>query len=139
MTTNPQEPHTAAAAAATALIAAHPSLAAESVDVTDVTGLGPAALIQVDDRETLRAWAQALNTTGHTTGASAYGTTEPSHDGMPDWLWWRMTYIDTTVDQTPIRLWTMETSNQPRALAALLAATAHAANGTTRRTAEPCL
>lgn len=139
MTTNLQEPHSAAAAAATTLIAAHPSLSAESVDVTDVTGLGPAALIQVDDRETLRAWAQALNTTGHTTGASAYGTTEPSHAGMPDWLWWRMTYVDTTVDQTPIRLWTMETSNQPRALAAFLAATAHAGNGTTRPAAEPCL
>lgn len=139
MTTNPQDPHTAAAGAAAALIAAHPSLSAVSVDVTDVTGLGPAALIQVEGRKALHAWAQALNRTGHTTGASAYGTTEPSHDGMPDWLWWRMTYIDTIADQTPIRLWTVETSNQPRALAALLAATAHADNGTTQATAEPRL
>ncbi|MCC9708236.1 hypothetical protein E4N62_25030 [Streptomyces sp. MNU76] len=44
MTTNPQDPHTAAAGVAAALIAAHPSLSAVSVDVTDVTGLGPAAL-----------------------------------------------------------------------------------------------
>ncbi|MFF3585362.1 hypothetical protein [Streptomyces mirabilis] len=44
---------------------------------------------------------------------------------MPQWLWWRMTYIDTTVDQMPIRLWTLDTTDQPRALATFLATTAH--------------
>jgi hypothetical protein len=127
MTNRPPDPHAAAANAAAALITAFPRLSAESVDVTDVAGVGPAALIQVEDEDALRAWAKALNTTGHTTGASAYGTTNPSQDGMPDWLWWRLRVLDTTVHQTPIRLWTMETSAQPRALAALLTATAHAA------------
>jgi hypothetical protein len=36
-------------------------------------------------------------------------------------------FIDTAVDQTPVRLWTLETSAQPRALATLLACTAYAA------------
>ncbi|WP_406469984.1 hypothetical protein [Streptomyces sp. NBC_01615] len=44
---------------------------------------------------------------------------------MPDWLWWRLTFIDTTVDQTPIRLWRLEATAQPRALATFLASTAH--------------
>ncbi|MFE9770001.1 hypothetical protein ACFYPC_36675 [Streptomyces sp. NPDC005808] len=128
MTTNPQGPHSAAGAAAAALIAAHPSLSVESVDAADVRGLGPAALIQVEDGKALRAWAQALNATGHMTGASAYGTTDAGQGGMPDWLWWRLRFIDTIVGEVPVRLWAMETSSQPRALAALLAATAHAAN-----------
>ncbi|MEU9397891.1 hypothetical protein AB0D86_48980 [Streptomyces sp. NPDC048324] len=128
MTTALPTPSTPASDAAAALLAANPGLSAKSVDAADVKGLGPAALIQVEDRTALQAWAQALNTTARRTGASAYGTTEPQQDGMPDWLWWRMTFIDTTVDQTPIRLWTLEASDQPRALAALLASTAHAAN-----------
>ena len=130
MTTNFPGPHAAAAVAATTLIATHPSLSVKAMDVTDVAGLGPAALIQVEDAKTLRAWVHVLNATGHTTGASAYGTTDPGQSGLPDWMWWRLRFIDTIVDQAPVRLWTMETSSQPRALAALLAATAHAANAT---------
>ncbi|MEU2739380.1 hypothetical protein ABZ656_29435 [Streptomyces sp. NPDC007095] len=113
--------------AAAALLAAHPSLSADSVDVADVRGLGLAALIQVENRSALRAWAQALNAPARVTGASGYGTTEPHQAGLPDWLWWRVAFIDTAVDQTPVRLWTLETSAQPRALATLLACTAHAA------------
>lgn len=125
MTTHHPHPCTAASKAADAFLAAHPDLPATSVDVAHVRGLGPAALIQVEDRAALRSWAQALNTTACTTGASGYGTTEPRQQtGLPDWLWWRMTFIDTTVDQTPIRLWTLDTTDQPRALATFLAATA---------------
>lgn len=120
------DPYTTASDAADALLAAHPGLPATSVDVADVHGLGPAALIQLEDLSALQSWAQALHTTGHTTGASGYGTTEPRQQaGLPQWLWWRMTFIDTTVNQTPIRLWTLEATDQPRALAAFLAATAH--------------
>ncbi|MET7973185.1 hypothetical protein ABZW44_08865 [Streptomyces mirabilis] len=119
-------PYTKASDAAASLLAAHPGLSAESVDVADVRGLGPAALIQVASRSALKAWAQALNTTAHTTGESSYGTTEPHQQaGLPQWLWWRMTYIDTTVAQMPIRLWTLDTTDQPRALATFLVATTH--------------
>ncbi|MFD9658978.1 hypothetical protein [Streptomyces mirabilis] len=36
-----------------------------------------------------------------------------------------MTYIDMTVAQMPIRLWTLDTTDQPRALATFLVATTH--------------
>jgi hypothetical protein len=36
-----------------------------------------------------------------------------------------MGFIGTTVDQLPIRLWTLDVTDQPRALATFLAATAH--------------
>ncbi|MER6374452.1 hypothetical protein ABT255_40215 [Streptomyces mirabilis] len=128
-------PYTKASEAAASLLAAHPGLSAESVDVADVRGLGPAALIQVGSRSALRAWVQALNTTTHTTGASGYGTTKPHQQaGLPQWLWWRMTFIDTTVDQMPIRLWTLDTTDQPRALATFLATTAHTPSGDQTRT-----
>ncbi|WP_019074409.1 hypothetical protein [Streptomyces hokutonensis] len=126
MTIPHPSPYCAASNAADALLAAHPDLPALSVDVAHVRGLGPAALIQVAGRPALKAWAQALNTTAHITGASAYGTTEPHEAGMPQWLWWRMTYIDTAVGRMPIRLWTLDTTDQPRALAAFLATTVHA-------------
>ncbi|MFJ9380386.1 hypothetical protein [Streptomyces sp. NPDC101455] len=126
MTITHPSPCTRAFDAADSLLAAHPGLSAESVDVAHVAGLGPAALIQVAHRPALRAWAQALNTTAHTTGASGYGTAEPRQSpGLPQWLWWRMTFIDTTVDQTPIRLWTLDVTDQPRALATFLASIAH--------------
>jgi len=132
MTIPDPSPYTAASNAADALLATHPDLPAASVDVADVRGLGPAALIQVDNKPALRSWAQALNTTARTTGASSYGTPEPHQQtGRPEWLWWRMTFIDTTVDQAPIRLWTLEVTDQPRALAAFLASTAHTPTSTT--------
>ncbi|MGW6926540.1 hypothetical protein ACWGA9_35655 [Streptomyces sp. NPDC054950] len=61
------------------------------------------------------------------------------HDGphlpdYPDWLWWRLLYLDTTVDHVPVRLWTLETSAHPRALATHLAATIP----TNRETAHDC-
>ncbi|WP_460074106.1 hypothetical protein [Streptomyces sp. YKOK-I1] len=125
-------PYSAASEAAGVLLAAHPDLPARSVDVAHVRGLGPAALIQVEDKPALRSWAQALNTTARTTGASGYGTPEPHQQtGLSEWLWWRMTFIDTTVDQIPIRLWTLETTDQPRALATFLASSAHTPVGTT--------
>ncbi|MFI1035965.1 hypothetical protein [Streptomyces sp. NPDC020951] len=118
-------PPTPASHAAAALLAAHPGLSAESVDIADANGLGPTALIRVQDRAALRDWAKALNVTAHTTGESAYGTTGPQQDSVSDWLWWRMTFIDTTVDQTPIRLWTLDATDHPRALAVFLASAAH--------------
>ncbi|MFD7003912.1 hypothetical protein ACFWA5_48750 [Streptomyces mirabilis] len=39
-----------------------------------------------------------------------------------------MTFVDTTVDRTPVRLWTLEASAQPRAVAAHLASTAAVPN-----------
>ncbi|MFI1726442.1 hypothetical protein [Streptomyces sp. NPDC020489] len=109
--------------AAARLIAAHPGLSAQSVHVTDVPGLGLAALIQVTDRPALRAWAQALHATGHTTGASAYGTHDP-HRTPGLHQWWQMTFLDITVDDRPVRLWTLDTTHH-RALPLFLAATAH--------------
>ncbi|MGW2892295.1 hypothetical protein ACWDDN_44775 [Streptomyces griseoruber] len=132
MTIPHPSPYSAASNAADALLAAHPDLPATSVDVAHVRGLGPAALVQVDNKSALRSWAQALNTTARTTGASGYGTPEPhQRTGLPEWLWWRMTFIDTTVDKTPIWLWTLEAADQPRALAAFLASTAHTPADTT--------
>ncbi|MFJ3673726.1 hypothetical protein ACIPSE_45515 [Streptomyces sp. NPDC090106] len=118
--------------AANALLAAHPDLSAESIDVTDVPGLGLTALIQVAGLPALQAWALALHTTARSTGASAYGNDNPrQEDGLPDWMWWRLTFIDITVDQTPIRIWTLEATDQPRTLAVLLASTAHTPAGAT--------
>ncbi|MFD3933429.1 hypothetical protein [Streptomyces sp. NPDC058614] len=126
MTITHPHPSSAASNAADSLLAAHPGLSAESVDFADVRDLGPAALIQVASKPALRSWAQVLNVTARTTGASGYGTTEPPQQaGLPEWLWWRMTFIDTTVDQIPIRLWTLEATDQPRTLAMFLASTAH--------------
>ncbi|MEU3619847.1 hypothetical protein ABZ725_47315 [Streptomyces sp. NPDC006872] len=118
-------PPTPAFDAAAALLAAHPGLSAESVDIADANGLGPTALIRVQDRAALRDWAKALNVTARTTGESAYGTAGPQQDSVSDWLWWRMTFIDTTVDQTPIRLWTLDATDHPRALVVFLASAAH--------------
>lgn len=132
MTITHPSPYTAASDAADALLAAHPELPVTSVDVAHVRGLGPAALIQVENKLALKSWAQALNTSARTTGASGYGTPEPHQQtGLPEWLWWRMTFIDTTVDQTPIRLWTLEATDQPRALATFLASTARTPADTT--------
>ncbi|MFK0112544.1 hypothetical protein [Streptomyces sp. NPDC091217] len=126
MTTTHPSSYTAASKAADSLLATHPDLPVRSVDIADVRSLGLAALIQVENRAALRAWAQALNTTAHTTGASGYGTSEPHQQaGLPEWLWWRMTFLDTAIDQIPIRLWTLDTTDQPRALATFLASTAH--------------
>ncbi|MEV4452756.1 MULTISPECIES: hypothetical protein [Streptomyces] len=52
------------------------------MDVADARGLGLAALIQVEDRSALRAWAQALNVPARVTGTSGYGTTEPHQAGL---------------------------------------------------------
>ncbi|MET8411080.1 hypothetical protein ABZV34_23760 [Streptomyces sp. NPDC005195] len=126
MTVTHPRPYAAASNAAATLLAAHPELSVTSVDVAHVHSLGPAALIQVENTSALRSWAQALNTTAHTTGASSYGTTEPRQEtGLPQWLWWRMTFIDTTVDQIRIRLWTLDATDEPRTLAAFLASTVH--------------
>ncbi|MFF7987017.1 hypothetical protein ACFZDK_49425 [Streptomyces sp. NPDC007901] len=134
MTTTHPSPYTTASKAADALLATHPDLSATSVDVAHVRGLGPAALIQVENKSALRAWAQALNTTARYTGTSAYGTTEPRQQaGLPEWMWWRMTFIDTTVGQIPIRLWTLEVTDHPRALATFLASTAHTPVHTTTK------
>ena len=121
-TTSPSVPSLRAADAAAVLLAAHPALTAVSVDTVDVPGLGQTALIQTEDRTALRAWAHALNATARITGHSSYGTTDPRLPGSPDWLWWRLLYIDTTVGHVPVRLWTLETSAHPRVLAAHLAA-----------------
>ncbi|MFJ9634985.1 hypothetical protein ACIRU8_45570 [Streptomyces sp. NPDC101175] len=122
-TTTPPAPSLRAADAAAVLLAAHPALTAVSVDTVDVPGLGQTALIQTEDRTALRAWAHALDTTARITGHSSYGTTEPRLPGSPDWLWWRLLYVDTTVGYVPVRLWTLETSAHPRVLATHLAAT----------------
>ncbi|MES5824845.1 hypothetical protein [Streptomyces sp. RG80] len=112
--------------AAGQLIAAHPHLSVASVDVADVPGLGPTALIQVADLPALRAWARALHITARSTGASAYGSDDPHHiPGLPEWMWWRLTYLDTTVADCPVRLWTLDTTEHPRATAVFLAASAH--------------
>ncbi|MEU9413560.1 hypothetical protein AB0E08_48820 [Streptomyces sp. NPDC048281] len=138
MTSTHSGSNATAANAADTLLTAHPDLPASSVHVAYVRGLGQAALIQVESRSALRAWAQALNTTAHITGASGYGTTEPRQQaGLSEWLWWRMTFIDTTVDQIPIRLWTLETTDEPHTLATFLAATAHTPTGANAKPPSP--
>ncbi|MEU1193544.1 hypothetical protein [Streptomyces sp. NPDC005859] len=134
MTTIPPTPSLRAAEAAALLLAAHPHLAAVSVDTVDLPGPGPTALIQTEDRTALHAWARALDTTVRSTGRSSYGTTEPRLPGVPDWLWWRLLYLDTTVDRVPVRLWTLETSAHPRVVAVHLAATIPA----NRKAAHDC-
>ncbi|MGY4983777.1 hypothetical protein ACWCYL_42805 [Streptomyces sp. 900105755] len=123
--TAPDSPHSAPSNAAAVLLAAHPDLPADSVDVVDVPGLGLTALIQVPDTRALRDWARAIGVRAHWTGASGYGTTHPRQDGAPDWLWWRVAYIDTTAAGLPVRLWALEASAHPRALATFLASTIH--------------
>jgi hypothetical protein len=126
-------PRSGAVTAAASLVAAHPHLAAEATDVADVPGLGLTALIQVPDISALRAWAEVLHLTARTTGASAYGTDDPHrHPGTPQWMWWRLTYIDSHVAPYPIRLWTLDTTDHARATAVFLAASAHTPKETAR-------
>ncbi|WP_316779668.1 hypothetical protein [Streptomyces sasae] len=108
--------------AARDLLLAHPTLTADSVDVADTAGLGRAALINVHDMGSLRDWALALGLKVRNTRLSNYGTTEPKQQGLPDWLWWRLLWIDTHVNDTPVRLWTLQASRHARTLAAQIPA-----------------
>ncbi|MFI6254308.1 hypothetical protein [Streptomyces sp. NPDC051016] len=126
-TTAPDSTRPAPSSAAAVLLAAHPDLPADSVDVVDMRGLGPAVLVQVPDARALHDWARALGVRARWTGASGYGTTRPREARLPDWLWWRAAYIDTTVTGMPVRLWALEASAHPRALATFLVSTIHTA------------
>ncbi|MEU9438194.1 hypothetical protein [Streptomyces sp. NPDC048252] len=95
MTTSPPTPSIRAADAAALLLTAHPHLTAVSVDTIDVPGPGQTVLIQTEGRTALQGWAHALDTTVRSTGRSSYGTTEPHLPDYPDWLWWRLLYLDT--------------------------------------------
>ncbi|MEU3522064.1 hypothetical protein ABZ770_43730 [Streptomyces sp. NPDC006654] len=128
-TTAPDRPSSSAAAV---LLAAHPDLPADSVDAIDVPGLGLTALIQVPDTRALRDWARALGVRAHWTGGSGYGTTHPREAGSPDWPWWRVEYIDTAAAGLPVRLWALEASAHPRALATFLASTVPTTRSETR-------
>ncbi|MEU5314404.1 hypothetical protein [Streptomyces sp. NPDC021562] len=131
-TTAPDSTHPAPSSAAAVLLAAHPHLPADSVDAIDVPGLGLTALIQVPDTRALHDWARALGAPAHWTGGSGYGTTRPCEAGSPDWLWWRVEYIDTTAEGLPVRLWALEASAHPGALATFLVSTVPTTRSETR-------